>query len=69
MNELVLENTHNMMMDERREILLRTDDDYFYDHMERVFGSSISELVLLIENECEMYDRDPDEWFPILLEK
>ena len=73
-NEEIMEEMRQDMLqeawqEEQYEIKMRNDDDYFYDAIEDNFGETISELRIEIENFCNQYDRNANEWFDILLEK
>ena len=55
--------------DERYEVEMRGNDDYFYDAITDAFSEEISDMMVRIEAYCESYDRLSDDWFDILLQK
>jgi len=51
--------------DECIEIKLRNDDDYFYDYLSDRYGDMVQQF----HDDCELYDRDFNDWFHNMLEK
>jgi len=69
MEELRQDMLREAWEDERYEVEMRSNDDYFYDAITDMFSDEISELMVRIEEYCEHYDRSADDWFDILLQK
>ena len=69
LEELRREKYEEAYMEEKIEVAMRNDDDYFYGAVTDEFSDRISMLMVEIENYCDSYDRDSDGWIAILLEK
>ncbi len=67
--DLRQEKLDDMREDMLIEIKLRNDDDYFYDHIADKYAGELDDIRFQIENECEVYDRDGNDWFQLLTEK
>jgi len=69
MEELRQDMLREAWEDERYEVEMRSNDDYFYDAITDMFSAEINELMVNIEEYCENYGRSADDWIAILLQK
>lgn len=67
--DLRQEKLDEMRQDMLIEQKLRTDEDFFRDHLLKEFELRIEQLREDINNVCDLYGHDSSYWFEDLLEK